>query len=95
MWNTFLKVWYAILWGKNLWVVIVLYNKLTWKIQKNTKLRKKDLGDSLFTLIMDYWLWIPHLFEKFQNAFFFQDIKNSFHGVTWMGLWEIGLFLQT
>ena len=31
---------------------------------------------------MDHWLWMENSFEKFQNAIFFQDINNSFHGVT-------------
>ena len=37
-------------------------------------------------LTMDHWRWIPHSFEKFQNAIFFKISKNSFYGLTWMGL---------
>ena len=33
----------------------------------------------------DHWLWMPDSFQKCQRHFF-QDIKNSFHGVTQMGL---------
>ena len=29
---------------------------------------------------MDHWLWIPHSFEKFQNAIFFKISKIPFMG---------------
>ena len=29
---------------------------------------------------MDHWLWIPHSFEKFQNAIFFKTLKFPFMG---------------
>ena len=43
---------------------------------------------------MDHWLWMVQLLEKFQNAIFFHDIKNSFHGVTQMGLKQHQIFFQ-
>ena len=46
------------------------------------------------SLIMNHWLWMPCLLQKFQNAIFFQDIKNSFHGVTRIGLESHQKFFQ-
>ena len=35
---------------------------------------------------MNHWPWTDDSFEKFSKRHFFQDIKNSFHGVTQIGL---------
>ena len=43
---------------------------------------------------MDHWLWIPHSFEKFENANFFKISKIPFYGVARMGLEPHQKFFQ-
>ena len=68
------------------------------KTLRNLELKQKgflrNLKNPKECSVMDHWLWIPQLFKKFQNAIFFQNIKNSFQGVTPMGLTPHQIFFQ-
>ena len=43
---------------------------------------------------MNHWPWTADSFKKFQKAIFFQDVTNSFHGVTQIGLEPHQIFFQ-